>query len=176
MAKKVKGLSVETQQAIKAAVDAGLKAGIIHAEATAKDAYKATERRLYAYPDLVSKIVDDKERLDEWQTHGAPGRSQSIVRYSKSSVRVDPDEMLEGMIQDLRARIEIDEYEIATLDKALSSISGDSYYLSVKGKYLDNMDDETIAEAIHCDASTVRRNRGRLVRRLAVKLYGAGAV
>lgn len=176
MAKKSNGISAETQRAIKAAVNEGLKAGIIHAEATAKDAYKATERRLYAYPDLVAKIAEDKERLEEWQTNGTPGRSQSIVRYSKSSVRVDPDEMLEGMIQDLRARIEMDEYEIATLDKALSSISGDNYYLSVKGKYLDNMDDEAIAEVIPCDASTVRRNRGRLVRRLAVKLYGARAV
>ena len=76
MAKKLKGLSAETQRAIKAAVDAGLKAGILHAEATAKDAYKATERRLYAYQDLVTKVAEDKERLDEWQTNGAPGRSQ----------------------------------------------------------------------------------------------------
>ena len=36
--------------------------------------------------------------------------------------------------------------------------------------------DEEIAGEIHCDATTVWRNRKRLVQRLAVRLYGADAL
>ena len=176
MGGKQKGLSAETQKAIKEAVQAGLKAGIISATDAVKDAYRATERRLYAYNDLKEKIVEDRARLEDMETNGAPGRSKSLVRYSRTGVRLSPDEMLDGMIQDLRAKIEADEYEVSEIDKGLQLISGDAYYLAVQGKYLDGLDDAAIADAIHCDASTVRRNRGRLVRRVAVKLYGSQAV
>ena len=38
------------------------------------------------------------------------------------------------------------------------------------------MNDEEIAEKIHCDPTTVWRNRKRLIQRLAVRLYGVDAV
>ena len=44
---------------IKRAVEAGR----ISAERSARDAFKATEKRLYALPVLRVKIRDDKERL-----------------------------------------------------------------------------------------------------------------
>ena len=69
-----------------------------------------------------------------------------------------------------------DEHEIETMKKALKQIENDTYYLAVKGKYLDGLSDDEIARAISCDPSTVRRNRGRLVRVLAVWLYSAEAV
>ena len=46
---------------IKRAVEAGR----ISAERSARDAFKATEKRLYALPVLRVKIRDDKERLAE---------------------------------------------------------------------------------------------------------------
>ena len=48
------------QDIIRQAVEAGR----ISAERTAKDAFKATERRLYALPALRNKRDDDKERLE----------------------------------------------------------------------------------------------------------------
>ena len=84
--------------------------------------------------------------------------------------------MLEAMIRDLRARIAADEYEVETLGRALKDIADDPYFLSVKGKFLDGMTDDRIAETIPCDPSTVRRNRGRLVRKIAVLLYGVEAL
>ena len=48
--------------------------------------------------------------------------------------------------------------------------------LAVDGKYIQRMNDEDIAEKIHCDPSTVWRNRKRLVQRVAVRLYGVDAV
>ena len=173
---KTEGVNRAVKAAIQEAVSAGLKAGVLYAERKPKDAYKDTEKRLYAYPLLMKKIVEDKARLLDMEQNGVPGRSKSLVRYSRSGTRVSPEEMLEAMIRDLQARIAADEYEVETLGRALKDIADDPYFLSVKGKFLDGMTDDRIAETIPCDPSTVRRNRGRLVRKIAVLLYGVEAL
>ena len=103
---------------IQKAVNAGRAQGM----SIAKDAYKATERRLYALPVLRQKVEDDKEKLEQIKTHGAPERSKSIVRFSRTGYRLTPEEMLEAIIKDLEATIAADEYEIETLEKALAHI------------------------------------------------------
>lgn len=173
---KTEGVNRAVKAAIQEAVSAGLRAGVLYAERKPKDAYKDTEKRLYAYPLLLKKIVEDKARLLDMEQNGTPGRSKSLVRYSRSGARVSPEEMLEAMIRDLQARIAADEYEVETLGRALKDIADDPYFLSVKGKFLDGMTDDRIAETIPCDPSTVRRNRGRLVRKIAVLLYGVEAL
>ena len=69
---------------IQKAVNAGRAQGM----SIAKVAYKATERRLYALPVLRQKVEDDKEKLEQIKTHGAPDRSKSIVRFSRTGYRL----------------------------------------------------------------------------------------
>ena len=143
---------------------------------SAKDAFKATERRLYALPDLRGKLEDDRELLAEIREHGLRQRSKSITRFTKSGVRLTPEEIFEAVITDTEAEIAADEHEIETIERALTTISDDPYYLVVTGKYIERMTDEKIAGEISCDTTTVCRNRKRLVQRLAVRLYGADAL
>ena len=166
----------DIEKIIQRAVQAGIEAGRAQAEKTVKDAYRATERRLYALPVLLKKVEDAKEKLQELEQHGLRKRSRDIIRFSRSGWRFSHDEILEALKLDIEASIAADEHEIETLKKALKQIENDTYYLAVKGKYLDGLSDDEIAQAISCDPSTVRRNRGRLVRILAVWLYGAEAV
>lgn len=164
------------EEIIKKAVDAAFEAGRRSAERSVKNAFKDTERRLYALPTLRQKLADDRERLAEIKTYGPRSRSKSITRFGKSSVRLSPEEILEAVVTDMEATIAADEYEIERMEKALSIIEGDEYALSVTGRYIEGLSDEEIAEAIHCDTSTVWRNRKRLVQRLSVWLYGAEAL
>lgn len=166
------GKTKEIEEIIKQAVEAGR----ISAERTAKDAFKATERRLYALPVLRKKAEDDRERLEELKTYGPRNRSKSITRFIKSSIRLTPEEILAAVITDMEATIAADEYEIETMERALSTIADDEYYRTVTGRYIDNLPDEDVAEEIPCDTSTVWRNRKRLVQRLSVWLYGADAI
>ena len=159
------------QDIIKLAVEAGR----ISAERTARDAFKATERRLYALPILRLKLEDDRERLDEIRQYGPRGRSKSITRFSKSGVRLSPEEILEAVVADMESTIAADEYEVEAMERALAVISADDYYQTVTGRYVEDLPDEKVAELIHCDTTTVWRNRKRLVQRLAVWLYGAEA-
>lgn len=57
---------------IQKAVNAGRAQGM----SIAKDAYKATERRLYALPVLRQKVEDDKEKLEQIKTQRGPGAEQ----------------------------------------------------------------------------------------------------
>ena len=132
----------------------------------AKAAFKNTEARLYALPVLKVKIKDDEEKIEELRTYGTPARSKSITRFSKTSTRMDPEE----------ACIESDQHEVDVLEEALEIIKPDPYYESVSGRYFEGLDNEAIAESLGCDATTVWRNRQRLIKSLSVRLYGTAAI
>lgn len=164
------------QQKIEDIIKTVLEAGKAAAQSEAKDAYKTTERRLYALPILREKVKEDKERLTDIDTFGIPQRSKSIVRFNRSGSRLSIDDIEAAIKQDLAATIAADEYEIKRVENALKSVKDDPYYTAVTEKYIEGKSDEEVAERIVCDPSTVRRNRSRLVKKIAVKLYGAKAV
>lgn len=166
----------KSKDSVENIIKMAVEAGRISAERTARDAFKATERRLYALPTLRQKLEDNRERLEEIKTYGPRQRSRSITRFVKSGVRLTPEEIFAAVVMDMEATIAADEYEVEAMERALSTIADDEYYRTVTGRYIDNLPDEKVAEEIPCDTSTVWRNRKRLVQRLAVWLYGAEAV
>ena len=163
----------DTHEIIRQAVEAGWAA----AERSPKDAYKATERRLYALPVLRKRIEENIENLEELREYGIRGKSGSITRLCKGGgLRLDPEEAKDRLVQDLESRIAFDQMEVETMERALSTIADDAYYKVVVGKYIEGKTDDEIAADIPCDTSTVWRNRKRLVQRMAVWLYGAMAI
>lgn len=141
-----------------------------------RDIFKATEKRLYAYPVLQAKIKNDQQMIDEIMQYGVHERSKSITRFIKSGIRLDPDEIEEAIILDLKARIANDQHEITQIEKALEQIVDDEYKDIVQYKYFEQKTDDEIAEYMHCAARTVRAHKSRLVGRLSVFLYGAGVL
>lgn len=170
------GRSKDNKDDIEKIIQRAVHAERLSAERMAKDAYKATECRLYALRDLRERVRDNKERLEEIRQYGPRNRSKDITRFMKTGVRLSPEEIVEAVITDMEAAIAADEFEIETVERALSVIADDTYYLAVTGKYIEGLTDEEIAEKIPCDPTTVWRNRKRLVKRLAVRLYGVEAV
>jgi len=162
--------------AVKRAVDEALTAGNLQAKKDVDDSYKATEKRLHAYPVLLRKIENDKGKLEELQAHGAYSNSRSLIRFNRSTTRLSPEEIVEALTRDLETTIAADQYEVDTIEDALEEIQHDPYYDVIERRHLDGQTDEEIAEYLHCDPSTVRRNRGRLMRTLAVCLYGVKAL
>jgi hypothetical protein len=161
---------------IARAVKAGIEAGRTQAGQAPVDAYRATERRLYALPTLYKKVEDERQHLEELQQSGFHERSKDIARFNRSGVRLTLEEKLEALIQDILATIAADEYEIATIKKSLEIIENDAYYFLVKRHYFDGVSDDDIGVDIKRDRTTVCRQRGRLIRILAVWFYGAQAL
>lgn len=172
------------EQIIKLAAEAGVKAALAAIESrtgafqslTADDAYKAVERRLRALPILMDKVEYDRERLEECESGAMRDRSKSVVRFNPSGSRIGQEEILEALKQDLTAHIATNEYEIKIVMDALKSIEKDAYYSTVYDRFVLQESDDDIASRIPCESSTMRRHRGRLIRQLAVRLYGADAI
>lgn len=162
-----------TRDEFERAITMAVEIGRMVAARTAKDTFKATERRLCAVPDPREKLRDDEGELEKARKGGLKERSYSVPR---SGVRLPPEEIMEAVIIDLEAAIAATSHELKAIEKALASVRDDPYYLAVDGKYIQRLTDNEIAEKIHCDPVTVRRNRKNLVQRVAVRLYGAYAV
>ncbi len=180
--KKAAGaLPANIEAIIKKAVNDALQAGRAAQKEETLAPYKLTERRLYALPHLEEKIAADKENL-EYYTQGGEGctygqgTSKSIVRFQRGGYRVSAEEMQDTLVKDLESRIAADEEEVRVVRAALGAIKADYYYPAVEGRYLKDEPDESIAETLNCDPSTVRKHRGRLVRIVSIRLYGVDAV
>ena len=70
---------------IRAIIVEAVQAGRVSAGHTAKDAFKATERRLYALPTLLQKQAEDKDKLEEFLKYGPKERSKSITLITGAS-------------------------------------------------------------------------------------------
>jgi DNA-directed RNA polymerase specialized sigma24 family protein len=143
-----RGPTEETDLSVEEIVKLAVAAGRMAAEREPKDAYEATERRLYALPVLREKQAHDRELVLQ---AGAAGEIA------------------------LKSVMAADAEEIKTLETALSIIAEDEYYSAVTGRYIDGLTDEEIGTILRRDMTTLWRNRKRLVQRLAVWLYGAAA-
>lgn len=172
-------MELNIEATIKKAVEAGIEAGRKQAEQIEQskfDAYKSTERRLYALPDIKEKVEQDRESLQELLDHGTKGRSKDICRFQYSGQRLSEEEIVDALAKDIQSIIAKNVHEIEVIEDALAPLIGDTYYQALSGKYFDHLEDDAIAININCDPRTVRRNRGRLVRRVAVRLYGVDAL
>lgn len=170
------GKKNQTQMTIEEIIAKTVAATRLSCAKEAKDAFKATEKRLYAYPILLAKKQDDEEMLAEVKKYGVRGKSNSITRFMKNGVRLDPEEIKEGVMIDLRAAIANDTHEIQRIEKALEQIADDEYKDIIRLKYFEQKSDEEIAEEMHCAPRTVRSHKSTLVGRISVFLYGAGAL
>ena len=139
------------------------------------DCYKQTIKRIKALPVLQERVKDNASRLGE-NGNLMPGKSKSIVRFSASGVRADPEEMLEAVRRSVEAHIAADQEEIDAVTSALECVKDDYYYPAVYDGLVLRKTDIVLAEMLYCDESTIRRNRTRLIHIIAIRLYGVEAI
>ena len=152
-------------------------AAAMYAERNLKpdNCYKQTIRRIKALPILQERVEDNRARLSE-DGNLLPGKSKSIVRFSASGVRADPEEMLEAVRKTTEAHLAADQEEIDIVTAAIACVQEDFYYPTVYDGLVQHKSDAELAEQLYCDESTVRRNRSRLIRIIAIRLYGVEAI
>ena len=164
------------EEIINAAVSKAVSAKRVADDRQPKDAFSATEKRLYAYPIIKLKIVSDRERIAEIEQNGAPYRSKVVIGLQKFGTRLTSEQIADVLIHDINSQIAENEYEIETIDKALATIAGDPYENIIRLKYFEGKSGEEISALLSRDQTTIWRQRSRLVGRIAVFLYGVAAV
>lgn len=141
----------QIDEAINRAVKIGLEAGYQSAKKQSKDAFKATEKRLYALSDLQDKVMSDIEYLKQIELYGLPERSTDLIRFSKSGSQLSYTDIEKAVKMDIRARIARNKFAIDELQGALDLLTSDEYFRTISGKYFERLPDEIIAEELNCD-------------------------
>lgn len=169
--------NINLEEAIKKAVNEGIKAGYIIRKNEVTNYHRKTEKLLYSYNDLKASVINYKEEVEELDRYGLKDKSKSIV-YMPSGSRLSREEILDARIQDLYYKIQTTEREIKKIDNALETIKDDDWYGIIELKYFKNISDIDISELdeFKCDPSTIRRHKNRLINKIAIRLFGADAI
>lgn len=139
-------------------------------------AFKKTEQLLYMYPSLLKIVEEKKQEIEEIKMYGVRGKSKSIVVWSpKTNVQgggtVLSEDTVQNAVEAITQEIEKVESTIQRVEEALSKVESDPYYYVVKMRYFDGLVNEAIADEVNRDASTITRNKNRLVGQLATYLF-----
>lgn len=140
--------------------------------------YQETERRLRAYTTLKENIARYQKDIEDIR-HEDMGRSADIIMYQTNSGMAperDLEELRRGKIFALTEKLHRDAANVKEMDVALDHVKADPYFRVITMTYFEHKPQEVVAEAVHCDKSTIWRNRKRLIREMSLVLYGADAI
>ncbi len=147
--------------------------------------FQKTEKLLYNYRAIKDSIQHKEDEIKYLEENGLPQKSKSIVMYSTSSRNAEGDTYIDIKEGYQRAK-GITEWLIKKIDNALEKIKKDKYYFIIEGKYFNNMTIEDLAECadfslvnkrkLGSSDRTIQRNKKRLVEKITITLFGAGAL
>ncbi|WP_029542906.1 hypothetical protein [Selenomonas sp. AB3002] len=143
-----------------------------------RSAYKSTERRLRAYPTLKDNIQRYEADIKDIAREDM-GKSADIVIFQSHSGKAperDLEELRREKIFSLTERLYRDSREVGEIETALDYIKNQEYYRIVPMIYFEGKSQKEIEVELHCDRSTIWRNRKVLVARMSEVLYGADAL
>ena len=139
--------------------------------------YKATEDRLSTLASLKAKVREQGWDIEELIKNGRHGRSKDICLYTTAGGEAIPEEeVIKVLVTNLKKKARINQRAIKEVEVALELIKKDEYYKYIEGRYFKNKSDAAMAKEDKCDLRTVWSNRSRLVKVVAVRLYGADAL
>ncbi len=151
-------------------------------KAISNDYFTSTEKLLYAYPALQSHLAHEDEYFD-MAFHTSSG---SVVKYSKYQVS-KPEE--EQILKDRKESYNRSKSDLEKIEKALESIKNEKGYEIIKLRYFVTRKDgntrtwQEVAEELgkldkypdDIAESTIRKYKNRLVRKMAVVIFGSDA-
>ncbi|MBE7025379.1 MAG: hypothetical protein E7408_04925 [Ruminococcaceae bacterium] len=165
----------ELQEMIDRAIARAVQAGVQSVrQSGTRTGRERVERLLYARNGLEILITSLEEELAVCP-EAEPVSSMAYERTKNKVVHLLPSGEALGIPQkkaDMEALLIRNRLAVKRIDKAVASLADDPYYDILSLKYKEGIAEEEIAERLCCDPSTVRRNKNRLLERLAVIFFG----
>jgi len=150
-----------------------------------KSYFQKTEKLLYNYPALKESIQQKEEELKYLDESGLPATSKSVITLSSRSTNTESDRYMELKESYQRSK-ERTEWLIGRIDNALDTIRTDKYFFIIEEKYFKKTTNEKILEImdlkqyngtdIGISERTILRNKNRLIEKIVITLFGAGAL
>jgi DNA-directed RNA polymerase specialized sigma subunit len=139
-----------------------------------KTAYQKTEQLLFNYLGFKKIVEERRQEIEEIRKYGVP-QSCAVKEYVDKGGTVQgivlPEESVEAAVCRIQASVHDTVQVISMIDKAMQSLKGDMYYEILPMRYFEGRTLEDIGIHFNCDHSTISRNRSRLVRELAMRLF-----
>ena len=141
---------------------------------TEKSAYKKTEALLYNYNGF-KRIVDEREQqINEILMYGVPQNSgvrEFVQKGGMPHGLVTEEEAVNNAVANIRRSVEGTVAAIDLIDKAMAGLKYDPYYEVLPMTYFDGRTQEDIADYIGCSQVSISKNKNRLIKELALKLF-----
>ena len=145
-----------------------------------QDCYRATEQRLHAYPVLLDNIKRYKLDIRDLQREKVTSKSKDITSWGGGSgIRLTPEERQQAKIMAVEAKIARDTAEIECINNILlrmERLTSEADVAFIKQIYFQGLPLQGLADAEGVSLVYQQRRRGRLLRQIAVMLYGAEAL
>lgn len=160
---------------VTAVVEALDKGKYIDTKSKSKTAYQKTEQLLYNYNGF-KKIVKEKElEIETLKKYGVPQRSTSIVEYSPGSGvvkgMITEEESVENAIRSVQSSVQGTVQAISLIDNCMVALKNDPYYDILEMRYFEGRTQDDIALTLGCSQVTISKNKSRLVKELAMRLF-----
>ena len=143
---------------------------------TEKTAYQKTEQLLFNYNGFKRIVEERKQEIADLRKYGVPGKSSMSggerVQSSRTNVGIVlPEDAVEDAVRTVEASVQGTVQAIALIDRCMAALKTDPYYKVLEMRYFEGRTLEDIGVYYGCDHTTISRNKSRLVRELAMRLF-----
>ena len=141
-----------------------------------KTAYQKTEQLLFNYNGFKRIVEERKQEIADLRKYGVPCKSACAggerVQTSRTNVGIVlPEDAVEDAVRNVERSVQGTVQVIALIDKCMGTLKNDPYYSILPMRYFEGRTLEDIGVCLGYDHSTISRNKNRLVRELAMRLF-----
>lgn len=141
-----------------------------------KTAYQKTEQLLFNYLGFKRIVEERKQEILDLRKYGVPqkcgGTSGERVQTSRTNVGIVlPEDAVEDAVRSVEASVQGTVAAINLIDKSMAALRNDPYYKILEMRYFEGRTLEDIGVYFGCDHTTISRNKSRLVKELAMRLF-----
>ena len=140
-------------------------------------AYQNTEALLFSYVNFKKIVAEKQQEIADLRKYGVPGKSSTAnsgtrVQTSRTNVGIVlPEDAVEDAVRSVEASVQGTVQAIALIDKCMAALKSDPYYSILPMRYFEGRTLEDIGVCLGYDHSTISRNKSRLVKELAMRLF-----
>lgn len=139
-----------------------------------KTAYAKTEQLLYNYRGFKKIVAERMLEIEELRKYGVP-KNCAVTEYVQKGGMpqgiVLEEESVEDAVRTVQRSVEGTVQIITLIDKSMAALKTDPYYNILEMRYFDGRTQEDIAVTFGCNQATIARNKSRLIKELAMRLF-----
>lgn len=140
-----------------------------------KSAYAKTEALLFSYNNFKRIVEERKQEIEDLRKYGVPQKCGAVgERVQNGNLPqgiVLPEESVESAVCRIERSVQDTVQAINLIDKCMAALKHDPYYEILPMRYFEGRTQEDVAVYFKCDQGTISRNKGRLIRELAMRLF-----